>query len=180
MVVIAVVLARVVLPLARGVDCGECLQGHNKSFVTPPVDSALAGKHDSLALHHTPELTPQTNKTAGKSPLSGNYTGPYLADEASDPISGYVKDLDTRFERNDEVLLSAYANMLVVGVNDKPTLDTIVALQESNKRIQSAILEVIYENLACILPVYFPYLTCIITRYITLVLPVSIPYLTCI
>lgn len=58
-------------------------------------------------------------------------------------FSGLMLDLDTRIERNDEGLISAYTNLYRFGENDQQTLSTIEALKVADNDIMRYILQVI-------------------------------------
>lgn len=133
------------------------LQEPNQSFVT--VEQALADKHENLASskHPTP-LTAQTNSTKSQTALasSGGRADDkqYAADEPATAVSGYIKDLDARYESNDEGLIAAYRNLYRLGVSDSSTLRTIEAIKGSNKRIQSLMLQVNIPNIVSVIIVH--------------------------
>lgn len=92
-------------------------------------------KHDKTA--YTPkQLT--TNKNA----TSADYSKA-AADEPSADVSGLMMDLDDRFDRNDDGLISAYESLLRFGEDDSLTLSTIGELKASDTAIMRYILEVI-------------------------------------
>lgn len=107
------------------------------------VDSDLVSKHDSLASKPYTQLTVSTNKTGSARLTSGDeeLLG-YQADEGSDEVSGYIMDLAERYESNEVGLLRAYESLYRYGVSDRTSQDTINNIRESNKRLDSSILEV--------------------------------------
>lgn len=103
------------------------------------VDPAWSKKHEALE-YPTKLGQKPNNKTGGSLVLNSDVQG----DDPFAQVSGLMVDLDTRIERNDEGLLSAYANLYRFGENDQQTVSTIEALKAADDDIMRYILQVIF------------------------------------
>lgn len=103
------------------------------------VDPAWSKKHE--ALDHPSKVEQKPNKTDDDTVVIHEVQGddPY----ALTRVSGLMIDLDTRIERNDEGLISAYTNLYRFGANDQQTISTIEALKVADDDIMKYILQVI-------------------------------------
>lgn len=102
-------------------------------------------KHEKTAF--TPKLTSDKNATSAEKPAAD-----MAADEPSAAVSGLMRDLDDRFDRNDQGLISAYENLLRFGGDDAITVSTISELKASDESIMRYILEVIAHSKPIITP----------------------------